>query len=429
MVDTFENLPTHPEVIVVYPPKAFSGAYDIVDSVIYNGVIPIVEQVAIDRNLETIDCYTPTSDKPELFSDGIHPNVEGARFVAEIFYTALTGNTYQVLYDQNLALGKSITSESNIKGPGIDQDAALAVDGEMVSLWSFQGYPSSLTIDLGELQTVDQFELFFRNHKNVGLQYKIETSIDGENWDPAVDNTSRTDTISAYSFDIIEPTDAKFIKVTFTGTSTSYEDIIDINEFKVLKYQGYFHAPLLDAEIKNIYYGTIYIVPTAETQSMSFFTFNKSTNTSALYKTITDVTEQLVYQYRAPSPDPVLFMTNAYKDGTEIYSDTTKIKHVRPATSVATPNNTISKFQVFPNPSSGEIRIVSDADISEPVNIKVQDIKGNLVQTFDFNKSETGTRQIIWNGENTSGKKVTPGIYFIQIGGKTIHENLKVMIH
>lgn len=95
MIDMFKNLPTQPEIILVYPPKAFTHAFNINDSVIFNGIIPIVEQVSVDKNLKTIDCYTPTSEKSEFFPDGIHPNLEGARFMAEIFYKGLTGKSYK----------------------------------------------------------------------------------------------------------------------------------------------------------------------------------------------------------------------------------------------------------------------------------------------------------------------------------------------
>ena len=91
MVDTFESLASHPKVIVCYPPKAFTHAYNIDDSVIHNEIIPIIKRVSEEKNLQIIDCYTPTSDKSSLFNDGIHPNKEGAHYLAGIIYTALTG--------------------------------------------------------------------------------------------------------------------------------------------------------------------------------------------------------------------------------------------------------------------------------------------------------------------------------------------------
>ncbi len=95
MVDTFENLPSHPKVIVVYPPKAFTHAYNIDDKVIHDEIIPVIKRISEEKKLQVIDCYTPTIDKSSYFNDGIHPNLEGAHFVAEIFYTGLTGKSYK----------------------------------------------------------------------------------------------------------------------------------------------------------------------------------------------------------------------------------------------------------------------------------------------------------------------------------------------
>ena len=93
MVDTFENLSSHPKVIVCYPPKAFTHAYNINDSVIHNEIIPIIKRISEEKKLQIIDCYTPTTDKSSLFNDGIHPNKDGAHYVAGIFYTGLTGKS------------------------------------------------------------------------------------------------------------------------------------------------------------------------------------------------------------------------------------------------------------------------------------------------------------------------------------------------
>lgn len=95
MIDTFENLPSHPKVIIVYPPKAFTSAFNIDDKVIQNEIIPVIKQISEERNLQVIDSYSATTDKSSYFNDGIHPNLEGARFMAEIFYKGLTGKTYK----------------------------------------------------------------------------------------------------------------------------------------------------------------------------------------------------------------------------------------------------------------------------------------------------------------------------------------------
>lgn len=429
MIDTFASLPTKPEIIICYPPKVFSHLYDIDDAVIHDEIIPIIHKVAEDKNLKIIDCYTPTSDKPSIFSDGIHPNIGGAHFVAEIFYTGLTGNPYQVIYDENLALKARVVAESYVAESGTNLNPTSAVDADLVSFWNFKGYPSTLIIDLGTVSPVDQFQLYFRNHAAAGLQYKIETSTDSLNWTLTVDHSSRNDVTLPYSIDKINSMEMRYIRITFTGSATGYEDVIEINEFKVLKAQGHFHAPAISAKIDRIYYGSLTMIPDETTQYMSFYTFNKTAKVFELNKSVEDFTKPFTYDYRASSPDPYFFMTNAYTNGIEVFSDTTKVKHVRSTTEVNPIRTENTIFQVYPNPATGAVRISARQPVSEPFQISIFNAGGKLVITLTTTGILAKNQEIIWNRTNDSGSKVTSGMYFIRIEGKTIHENLKVTLH
>lgn len=84
MIDELKALPAHPDIYLAYPIKAMSGAFDISDSVIVNGVIPMIRQLAQKNKLKEIDLYTVFDGHPEwLIPDGIHPNSEGAAVIAE----------------------------------------------------------------------------------------------------------------------------------------------------------------------------------------------------------------------------------------------------------------------------------------------------------------------------------------------------------
>lgn len=430
MIDTFTNLASKPEIYIVYPSKVFSGLYDINDVVIHDEILPIITKVSQDKNVKTIDLYTPTTDKASLFSDGIHPNITGAHFLAEIFYTALTGNPYNVLMDVNLAVKKNFSSQIGTNENSINKNPASAIDGDMISAWSLKGLPTSLTIDLGDLQSVDQFELFFRNQKAKGIQYRIETSADSLNWIVAVDQTLRTDTISPFSLDKISSAEIRYISLTITGTSTGYNDLIEINEFKAFKYHGFFHAPVLSADIQKTYNTILTVEPIENIKYMSFLTYNKTGKSFDLYSQISDFSKPYIYYFRASPFDPYLFQTNAYTNGVEVFSDTIKFQYVRPSTTAV---NLIKKddarFRTYPNPSSDQIRIVANQAINEPVNVKIVNLKGELVHRILLSGSIKQNEEISWNGRNYSGIKVTPGLYFIQIDGKTIHEKLKIILN
>lgn len=87
-------------IILATPPKAFypdgntEGLtnYDI-DPAIVDEIAEIVRDIAADEGYELIDINALTDGHPELFlSDNVHPNKDGAAFLAETFYNYLVGN-------------------------------------------------------------------------------------------------------------------------------------------------------------------------------------------------------------------------------------------------------------------------------------------------------------------------------------------------
>jgi len=62
---------------------AFSDNFGISNAVIKDEIIPLISQVAELKGVEVIDLYTALSNASALFPDGIHPNAEGAKLIAE----------------------------------------------------------------------------------------------------------------------------------------------------------------------------------------------------------------------------------------------------------------------------------------------------------------------------------------------------------
>jgi len=91
MVQHFANLPSHPVVYLAFPPTSYIPDWS--DSVIANEIIPIIQQVAHDAGMPTIDVHTPTSGHPEYYADMLHPNDTGSMVIAMAMYEALTGET------------------------------------------------------------------------------------------------------------------------------------------------------------------------------------------------------------------------------------------------------------------------------------------------------------------------------------------------
>jgi len=82
MVKSFQSLDSKPKVYLCKPVPAYETRWGINDKTVKEGVIPVVESVAKELNLQVIDLYTALSNKPEMFPDKIHPNAKGAAIMA-----------------------------------------------------------------------------------------------------------------------------------------------------------------------------------------------------------------------------------------------------------------------------------------------------------------------------------------------------------
>jgi alpha-L-fucosidase 2 len=89
LIEQFQALPSHPTIWLVMPSAIFGPPYQLSNDNLVNGVIPLIQQVADEMGLSTIDCYTPTAGHPEYFRDGVHLNDTGAAVVANVIAEAI----------------------------------------------------------------------------------------------------------------------------------------------------------------------------------------------------------------------------------------------------------------------------------------------------------------------------------------------------
>lgn len=89
LVRSFQKLDSTPKVCVCLPPPVFPERWGLSDAMIRNEVIPSVQAVAKETGAKCIDLHSSLADKPELFPDQVHPNMEGSKRIAEIVYAAL----------------------------------------------------------------------------------------------------------------------------------------------------------------------------------------------------------------------------------------------------------------------------------------------------------------------------------------------------
>ena len=93
LLDDFAALASNPKIYVVAPTPVFpvkgKVLYDIDGDVIDHEVVPMMLGIAAARNLPLVDLHTVFDGRDDLFSDGCHPNRDGAKLFAETVFAAL----------------------------------------------------------------------------------------------------------------------------------------------------------------------------------------------------------------------------------------------------------------------------------------------------------------------------------------------------
>ncbi len=84
LIDTFKTIPSNPKIYVCLPVPVFKSKWSINDSTITKWIIPIIKNLAESNKLDVMDLHDQMSGQGENFFDGIHPDVKGAKIMAEV---------------------------------------------------------------------------------------------------------------------------------------------------------------------------------------------------------------------------------------------------------------------------------------------------------------------------------------------------------
>jgi hypothetical protein len=92
MIDTlYSTLGYKPKIFCVFPPPAqASNCCCIADTSFTKEMIPVIQQVAADRGLPTINCHQTSYQSNPGPSDGVHPTLAGVDSLGHWFYRGLT---------------------------------------------------------------------------------------------------------------------------------------------------------------------------------------------------------------------------------------------------------------------------------------------------------------------------------------------------
>ena len=185
MINQYRNLPSHPRIylntlLTVYGP----GNYDITDPIVTGQICPIIKQIAFDESLPVIDVNAATKNMPQNFPDNVHPDIAGAKVVAQTVFNGLmsAGETAPMV-DQ--ALNQPVMASSAING----NVASNAVDTDYTTLWQSAASDNQwIHVDLGSLLQLTG--VYLNWGPDFGLAYKIQVSTNAVTWTDIYTNNS-----------------------------------------------------------------------------------------------------------------------------------------------------------------------------------------------------------------------------------------------
>jgi lysophospholipase L1-like esterase len=88
-VKEYQELDSAPIVYLMTCPPIFRMGLSQTHEILVDEVIPIIERVAEKRGVLTIDIFLALENHEEFFWDGVHPNANGSKIIAETVYSAL----------------------------------------------------------------------------------------------------------------------------------------------------------------------------------------------------------------------------------------------------------------------------------------------------------------------------------------------------
>ena len=92
-VKSYQNMSSSPKVYVMLPPCIFSkpeSTGDCNNEILVGEVLPAIERVAQATGAVIIDLYSVTEGHSDWYADGLHPNTEGNKAIAEEIYQTIS---------------------------------------------------------------------------------------------------------------------------------------------------------------------------------------------------------------------------------------------------------------------------------------------------------------------------------------------------
>jgi len=84
--------------------------------------------------------------------------------------------------------------------------------------------------------------------------------------------------------------------------------------------------------------------------------------------------------------------------------------------------------QPYPNPFNPSVSVDLTVDKSDPYQINIFNIRGELVNSWNTGNLSVGNHLLKWNGKNSKGKNAQSGLFFISVSNGISNTNKKLML-
>lgn len=88
LIGAFQALSTKPVIFIVKPPPIVNSTA-LSNNRLAGTINPAIAEVAAQTGATLIDAYTPMLNYPSDYTDGVHPNADGAKIIADTIYNSL----------------------------------------------------------------------------------------------------------------------------------------------------------------------------------------------------------------------------------------------------------------------------------------------------------------------------------------------------
>jgi len=432
MIDTFSALPTHPQIFLGYPPPAFSGAFDIRDSVITTDIIPMITQISADKGgLPIIDFYNKMIGMSAAFPDGIHPNITGHVAMAKIVYEAISGSTIERFEDVDLAEAKPVQA-SGYLGKGFSPENLN--DHDRTTLWKAAGLPAWIVLDLGAACFIDMFQTDFSDFAENLYSYTIDVSVDSVNWIQVADRPPLVADNPRITIDRKDSTEARYVRLTVVNSSAG-KDTACIADFRVLQANGCIHAPILVPRLTKVmktgHYYEIDIIPSSETNEAPILFRKKPAEAGFLPITGFRPNSYRLIKEMVKTDETNLYYSGAFHEGKEVYGDTIAVSALTTGVSekpASVQPESIELEGNYPNPFNPGTYLVFRIPESGEVGVEIYDMLGRKIQYIEPQVYSSGTHRVYWNGSDDAGNPMPSGVYTARVKSGGVERFRKILL-